>query len=189
LDNSGLDIPVYWPGRELRGTGPYDAILSWVEDRRHPGGVVEGPGMLITLTYSGPGGIFRLDYWPPGKWEEFKQRAGPTFAWATCSDRRVLAALGAEIVILRGFEPDGRTLPPPEIYGATPAPLPDPFPAGCPQRDYDLFMAEVRFPDATVTINAPYTACCHVGVEFGSYDSEAGVETIARSLRLRQPGE
>lgn len=36
------------------------------------------------------------------------------------------------------------------------APTPPSPPAGCPERPYDRFLAHVYFPDAVVTVNAPF---------------------------------
>jgi hypothetical protein len=117
---------------------------------------------------------------------EFQDRLGSGFLWSKCSERVVLSEGPGDIVVLRGFEP-GSLLPP--ISGTRSIEPPDLFPDGCPDRPYDRFMAEVHFPEVTVTINAPYGIAGQAGDDFGQFDTEAGVEAIARSLRLRQPGQ
>jgi hypothetical protein len=185
LDDPALGVPVYWPGRSLTLPGVPQASLSRVEDRRSG----SGPGMLITLTYSGREGMFRLDYWQRARWDDYQRLLGSGFVWSKCSDRRTLTAGNAEIVIFRGFEPTGRLLASPQLAGSpTQAPF-DLFPGGCPEKDYDRFLAEVRFPEVTVTINAPYGLAGQSGGDFGAFDAVAALEAIARSLRPRQPGE
>jgi hypothetical protein len=94
-----------------------------------------------------------------------------------------------EIINYRGFEPANVPVPQVAVAGSPPPPTPDLFPGGCPTGPHDRFMAEVRLPGVTVTINAPYAIMGQSGRDFGDYDAEAALEAIARSLRPRQPGE
>jgi DNA-binding CsgD family transcriptional regulator len=189
LDDPALPVRVYWPGRILSGTQGLDAQIAGVE-RRHGQQVGrDGPGQALTISYAGPAGRFRLDYWPMGNWEEFQRLLGGGFIWAQCSERHVVTGGPGEIVILKGFDPGSRPLAGVQIAGATPIPTPPLFPNGCPSGEYNRFMAQVSFPEVTVTINAPYGVPGPVKDDFGMYDSEAALEEIARRLRPRQPEE
>jgi hypothetical protein len=187
LDDPALGIPIFWPGRQLQQP-PYQALLVGVEDRRTPSGKL-GPGHILTIGYQGDAGTFRLDYWPPGKWEDLKSQFGSGFLWVKCSDHRTVALDSGDLVILRGFEPAGPLLTPPQRAGSPPQAQPDPFPTGCPNRDFDRFMAEIHLPGVTITVNAPLGTCCQDGAPFGIFDSEDALEAIASSLRARQYGE
>ena len=188
LDGPSLGGPVYWPGRSLQGAGHYDAELVGVEDRRTPAGK-SGPGHFLTLSYQGAGGRFELDYWPAGAWEQFEPLLGDASIWAKCSESRAVASPIGRATLRSGFEPPSPFLPPPRPTGQTPAPLPDVFSDGCPDREYDRFMAVVQAPDVTITINASLALCCQDGRSLGVFDTEAGLEAVIERLRLRQTGE
>jgi hypothetical protein len=107
---------------------------------------------------------------------------GDGFQWAECSEKNAIPLPGRVLVIYRGFEvsqnapsPDGSLI--------------DYFPDGCPDCPYDRFIAAIEYPDATITVNAPYGKFGLPGDPLGVFDSEEGLEALARSLRLRQPGE
>ena len=195
LDDLALGVRVYWPGRALIGTGQYDAVLTRVEDRRGPPDK-NAPGHVLSLDYEGASARFRLDYWPGQTWDDMLQLLGGGFLWASCSETAITSVPAGEVTILRGFEPEAgiEALRPPQVGapGTNPTssvPPFDPFPDGCPEGEYDRFMAVIRIEDAVVTINLPYGLCCQDGDAFGVYDTEAGLLAIAERLRLRQPGE
>lgn len=140
----------------------------------------------MTLTYKGESGTFRLDYWPPGNWEELRTPFGRGFLWSKCSEQRVTPLTSGNSSFLKDFEPSAPAILPPQPANSLPNEPPDPFPNGCPTRDFDRFMAEIRLPGVTVTVNAPYGLCCQTGDSFCPFDDEAALEVIARSLRARQ---
>jgi hypothetical protein len=185
LDDPNLGVQVYWPGRTLSKPPSPDAELASVVDLRFPPGK-NTFGNLFFISYTGGAGTFRLDYWPPGKWEEFQTLVSGWFPWAKCGDRRTVPSGPGEIIIYRGFEPQNLALPP-DGARTGPPPTPNLYPNGCPNGPYDRFMAEVRLPGVTVTINAPSGVTS--GREFGDYDTEEVMEIIARSLRPRALGE
>lgn len=207
LDGPNLGVPVYWPGRTFTSAAN-QAQLSRVEERGPPPAERTGPyapDIRVTLVYSSDSGTFRLDYWPPGAWEEHKRQLGQNFAWASCSDRVDISSGAGSAAILRGFD---RTAPlaTPSIGGSSEGLVPDTSPpvsppiiqgpgqtpsqpGTCPTGPYDRFMAEVNFPQVTVTINAPYGIVMEPASHFGVYNSEAAVEELVRSLRLRRIGE
>ncbi len=193
LDDPALGVSVYWPGRTIAGTGQYDAVLTHVDDRRGPRGK-NTPGHVLTLTYEGGNGIFRLDYWPGATWDEFKASLGDGFLWSKCTEETTSTVPGGELTVLRGHEvPGGPVLATPFVVtpGApipTPEPFKSPFENGCPDGAFDRFMAVVRVEGAVVTINAPY-GLGGDGQAFGVFDTEEGLKAIAERLQLRQPGE
>lgn len=193
LDDPALGMPVYWPGRVITSASEYDAVLTHVDDRRGPRNK-NTPGHVMTLSYRGANGLFRLDYWPEATWDEFRALLGEGFLWANCAEEAAAPTLAGEVVILRGHEvPGGPSLATPHIVtpgvpAPTPAPFESPFRGGCPDGAYDRFMAVLRVQGGVVTINAPY-GLFDDGNAFGTFDTEAGLLAIAERLRLRQPGE
>ncbi len=193
LDDPALGVPVYWPGRAITGTGRYDAVLIDVQDRRGPRGK-DTPGHVLTLTYEGDDGLFRLDYWPGETWDAFRAVLGDGFLWANCAEEAASTVPAGEMTILRGHEaPGGPVLATPFVAtpGApvpTPEPFKSPFETGCPEGEYDRFMAVIRVEGAVVTIDAPY-GLSGDGRAFGVFDTEEGLRAIGEHLRLRQPGE
>lgn len=187
LNEVARQHPVWWLGAEYRDPQGRVYTISEVDNRG--GG---GPGHSLTIAYRGNGGHVRLDLWAPGTWEQFVERMGTAFQWAKCADERVVALPEGELTILRGFElPDrppgegvvvreGETPPP----ATEPAP-PDIFPATCPDRPYDRFMAVIRYPGVVATINAPYGWGPQRGDPFGVFDTEEALEAVARALHLR----
>lgn len=194
LDDPALRVPVYWPGTALTGKGQFDAVLTAVQDRR--GGRPGAPAHVLTLTYEGNAGWFRLDYWPTGSWNAFRNSMEEGFLWGGCSEEEVIPLENGEMTLLRGFEPRAVPEPPapqPRRTPGTPPPPEEPpfnpFPDGCPEGGYDRFMGVVRLSGVTVTINAPYGLCCQDGVTFGVYDSEEAMRIIAEELHLREPDD
>jgi hypothetical protein len=195
LDDPALGVDVHWPGRAITGTGSYDAVLISVDDRRGPPDK-NSPAHVVTLTFRGNGGVFRLDYWPGDSWEALLALLGPGFLWSSCAAEETYPMPVGEVTVLLGFEPEAGlgALAPPQVAvpGTTPStsvPAFDPFPNGCPAGDHDRFMAVVRVEGGVVTVNAPYGLCCQDGDSFGVFDTPEGLRAIAEKLRLRQPGE
>ena len=196
LDAPDLGMPVFWPGRSVSGADGYDAVLSHVDDRRGPPGK-NTPGHVLTLTYQGSNGLFRLDYWPGGTWQEFVALLDDGFAFGECTESVTAEIPSGELTILRGHEPfsgPGALDPPQIATPGAPAPTPAPstyrpFPDGCPEGEHDRFMAVILVDGGIVTINASYGFCCQDGQPFGAFDAEEGLRAIAERLRLRQPGE
>jgi hypothetical protein len=193
LDDPALGMPVYWPGRTLTGSAPYDAVLTRVEDRRAPPDK-NTPGHVLSLGYEGSDGTFRLDYWPEETWETFRALMGEGFLWSNCAEAVVSQVPAGEMTVLRGHEPQAgiEALRPqvgaPGPGQSTPPPF-NPFPNGCPTGAFDRFMAVVRVPGGAITINVSYGYCCQDGASFGVFDTEDSLRAIAERLRPRLPGE
>ncbi len=160
------------------------------------------PNIQIGLSYPGQGGMVRLDHYPPGDWEAFKERLGGNFPWTWCSEMREFTVGDAKVTILGGHEsfPYTPGLGAVTVVPVTPGhdpPMPTqgtpsvpPFKTEpCPTTPPDRFMAEVRFADATVVINGPLAYGGQDGRPWGAYDTAEALEVVARALRQRQPGE
>lgn len=204
LEDPNLGTPVYWLGRSFdpqNGLPPLGNLyVSGYQPGRQRGS--DEPNIQIGLSYSGQGGMVRLDHYPPGDWEAFKERLGGNFPWTWCSESREFIVGDAKVTILAGHEsfpyrPDlgavtvvpassGRD-PPTPVPGTPTAPPLKTEP--CPTTPHDRFMAEVRFPDATVVINGPLAYGGQEGRPWGVYDTAEALEAVARALRQRQPGE
>ena len=200
LEDPGLQTPVYWLGRTFDpGAGlPVlrDLYVNSYGPRPSRG---DEPNIQLGLAYRANGGFVRLDIYPPGDWEAFKARLGGNFPWSWCGDSREFTTGDAVVTILAAHE----SFPYNEFEAAQPglatpgqqppAPAPPTIPPlktePCPATPHDRFMAEVRFPDATVVINGTLRYGGQDGKTFGIFDTDAALELIARGLRLRNPGE
>ena len=204
LEDPKLETPVYWLGRSFdpqNGLPPLGNLyVNGYQPGRQRGG--DEPNIQIGLSYSAQGGMVRLDHYPPGDWEAFKQRLGANFPWTWCSESREFTAGDAEVTILAGHESfpyrlDPRAVtvvpltpghdPPPPVPGTPTVPPLKTDP--CPSTPHDRFMAEVRFPDATVVINGPLAYGGQDGRPWGAYDTAEALEVVGRALRQRQQGE
>jgi hypothetical protein len=202
LDDPKLATPVYWLGRTFdpgKGLRLTDFRVNGYSPGRQRG--KDEPNIQIGLGYSGPGGFVRLDHFPPGDWEAFKARLGGNFPWTWCSESREFTVGAAKVTILSGYEsfpyrtdfgvtviPVTSGQDPPTLQAHTPT-VPPLHTESCPNTARDRFMAEVRFPDATVVINGTLSYGGQDGRAFGAYDSAEALEVVARGLRLRRAGE
>ena len=184
LDDPKVGVPIYWLGRSFDfGRGLGVVTLETVE-KRAPGVAGAGPGTRLGLRYAAPGGdVITLEYWQPGGFDAFVGQLGNGFAWAACSAQDTFEVTGATVLVRLGHEPPRRQIPP---TGNEPPPTPV---RDCPNAPFDRFMAEVRYADVVVTINAPLSIVDQDGTRFGQFDSEAALRAIAAGLRLRHPGE
>jgi len=204
LEDPKLETPVYWLGRSFdpqNGLPPLGNLyVNGYQPGRQRGG--DEPNIQIGLSYPGQGGMVRLDHYPPGDWEAFKERLGGNFPWTWCSEMREFTVGDAKVTILGGHEsfPYTPGLGAVTVVPVTPGhdpPMPTqgtpsvpPFKTEpCPTTPPDRFMAEVRFADATVVINGPLAYGGQDGRPWGAYDTAEALEVVARALRQRQPGE
>jgi hypothetical protein len=199
LEDPALQARVYWLGRTFAPRGlPVLTDLS-VESYGPPDRPKsDAPQIQLALSYTGPGGRLALRIFAPGDWEEFKERLGGNFPWSWCGESREFDVGAAKVTILAAHESfpyDERAMMQPTILrpGETP-PTPDLRPPPlktepCPSTPHDRFMAEVRFPDATVVVNGPLRYGDQDGSAYGGYDSAEALEAVARALRPRQAGE
>lgn len=204
LEDPKLETPVYWLGRSFdpqTGLPPLVNLYVNGYQRGHQRGGDE-PNIQIGLSYSAQGGMVRLDHYPPGDWEAFKERLGGNFPWTWCSESREFIVGDAKVTILAGHEsfpyrPDLGAVtvvpatpgldPPVPMQGTPTAPSLKSEP--CPTTPHDRFMAEVRLPDATVVINGTLSYGGQEGRPWGIYDTAEALEVVARALRQRQQGE
>ena len=198
LEDTGLQAPVYWLGRTF-DPGDGLPVLGGLYVNSYGPRPSRGdePNIQLGLAYTGDGGFVRLDIYPPGDWEAFKARLGGNFPWSWCGDSREFTTGDAVVTILAAHE----SFPYNEFEAAQPGlatpgqqpPAPPTIPPlktePCPTTPHDRFMAEVRFPDATVVINGTLRYGGQDGKTFGIFDTDAALEVIARGLRLRHPGE
>ncbi|NJD65745.1 MAG: hypothetical protein FIB00_10965 [Chloroflexi bacterium] len=203
LEDPKLGTPVYWLGRSFdpqNGLPPLGSLyVNGYQPGRQRGG--DEPNIQIGLRSSGRGGMVRLDHYPPGDWEAFKQRLGGNFPWTWCSEMREFTVGAAKVTILAGYESFPYDLDPGAVTVVPVTPGHDPPPVQgtltvpplktepCPATPPDRFMAEVRFPDATVVINGPLGYGGQDGRPWGAYDTAEALEVVARALRPRQQGE
>jgi hypothetical protein len=204
LEDPELQTPVYWLGRSFdpnNGLPPLGNLyVNGYQPGRQRGG--DEPNVQIGLSYSGPGGMVRLDHYPPGDWEAFKEQLGGNFPWTWCAESREFTAGDAKVTILAGYESfpyrldqgDVTLVPvtpghdPPPPAPRTPA-VPPVKAEPCPTTPHDRFMAEVRFSDATIVVNGTLSYGGQDGRPWGAYDTAEALEVVARALRQRRPGE
>lgn len=203
LEDPKLEARVYWLGRSFAPGGGLPPLGNLHVNGYHLGRIrgSDEPNIQVGLAYSGQGGMVRLDHYPPGDWEKFKASLGGNFPWTWCGGVREFAAGAAKVTVLSGYESfpyrmDGVVtvvpvtpgqLSPTRVPGAPTIPPLKTEP--CPGTRHDRFMAEVRFPDATVVINGTLGYGGQEGQPWGVYDTGEALEIIARALRPRQPGE
>ncbi len=203
LEDPALQTPVYWLGRSFDPGGGLPALGGLDVNHYSPGlrpPTSDAPNIQVGLAYRGGEGFVRLDHFPPGDWEDFKARLGGNFPWTWCAESREFTVGDAKVTILAGHESfpyredpgvvtivtPGQEPPTPDRSTPTPPPLKT---EPCPGTPHDRFMAEVRFPDATIVINGTLRYGGQSGSTFGPYDTDAALEVVARGLRMREPGE
>jgi len=198
LERADLQTPVYWLGRSFDpGNGLPLLGDLYVNDYGPRPSRGDEPNIQLGLAYRGAGGFVRLDLFPPGDWEEFKARLGGNFPWSWCGSSREFSIGDASVTILGAHESfpyrEGAGLVQPGSEpprGTPPAPtLPPLVTLPCPDTPRDRFMAEVRFPDATVVINGTLSYGGQDGRAFGVFDDDSALEAVARGLKLRRAGE
>jgi hypothetical protein len=169
LDDPSLELPVYWLGRTFDPPGDLPALD--LEQAFVGGG---GPGQGVQLSYAIAGGVpasVTLDVWTPDAWERFRHTRLGRLIWdSPCARKRVVTLEGGRAEIFQG-------------YGA-----PEPVGLPCPDRPPDRVIAHVYHETVVVAVDMPYCYVCAAPQPRPSpYDTPAAMETLVRSLRLRQP--
>ena len=168
LDQPGLELPVYWLGREFDPPGALPALELANGVTLTPGG---GPGNKVKIDYGGPGeGGVTLDLWQPDAWKQFKGTRLGLMVWSwPCTDAKELRLPEGRAVVYAGF--------------AEPAAKP------CPTAPHDRFLAHAYFDGVVVAVNMPYCYSCVRRLREGApdpYNSLVGMEAVVKGLRLRR---
>jgi hypothetical protein len=168
LDQPGLDLPVYWLGREFDPPGKLPPLELGNAVTLTPGG---GPGSAIKIDYGakGAGAGVTLDLWGPEAWKRFKGTRLGRMVWSwPCTDAKKLLL------------PEGRAV----IYGGYAEPAREP----CPSAHHDRFLAHVYLDAVVVAVNMPYCYSCARRLREGvadPYNSLGGMEAVLKDLRRR----
>jgi hypothetical protein len=161
LDNPRLRLPVYWLGRTFDpGQGLPKAELREAWGPIGPGG--GPPGVKVELTYDQIG---RLGAWTSAGWTSYlASKLGRLVTSWRCTQTSTVQLEDGYAEIYSGYVKD--------------------FTA-CPARPAEVRIAAVHIGSMVVGINLPNCFNC-TEPSFGPYTSQAGLEAIAKGLRLRQ---
>jgi hypothetical protein len=174
LDDPSLRLPVYWLGRNFDPPGDLPALpLKEALAIQGPAGV--GPGNNVKLDYYGgpggsPGSVY-IGIWRPSRWRAFLRTRLGRLVWdSPCAHRTRLKLAHGTADVYEGYYTSRPLLSRP-----------------CPKRPPDAVIAHVRLPNAVVSVNLPicYDPLCMKAPKGNPYNTVAGVEAVARALRLR----
>jgi len=170
LDDPQIDVPVYWLGRTFKpgnGMPPNELFESYW--RGKPEAEKSGSGRFFSpQAPAGPLTIryynFRLDTWTPSTWRVFagSKSARVLTTWE-CTEIRTIKLPGGSATIFGGYARDFKD---------------------CPSKPPSVFTAWVNLGGVKVVVNPPESP--DGGLFSTPYSSFAGMEAIARGLKLRE---
>jgi hypothetical protein len=185
LDRPALGVPVYWLGLDAAPSG----TLPGLKLARSEGPIARGsgPGHSVQIEYEAdPGKVaVILTIWRRDAWDSYLgSQLGDLATAPPCHQPRVIQLADRRIEVH-----------PPSVPGLNPTPAPPTTPALGPQSFTATpvatsatlcppgYVGHVYFQDAVVAINIPFCMTCVTPQ--GPYNSDEGIETSARALRLR----
>lgn len=168
LDDPALTVPVYWLGRNFKPGHGLPSNRLWAafiprppskEDEEAATGFEEAPGSVLAIDYE----ELRLNTWTAATWPQYTaSKVGHALTHWKCTETRTIALPGGSATIYAGYGLDYRK---------------------CPKRAPEAFTAWVQLGDTFVVAESPICPrCVNSDQLYGSY---AGMEAIARTLRLR----